>query len=102
MSLSELELPLLRSPRQTQELEVVGVLDRVANQLGVGLRKRVVEARQRVALAPSKIGRDLGLQNVAGPPVLECLVGVPLARVAIGELVYELQIVPPRQFAHGL
>lgn len=42
-----------------------GLIPCVANELGVRHRQRVVEVRQGVALAPSKIGRDLGLQDVA-------------------------------------
>jgi hypothetical protein len=60
-----LEVALLRFVGEAEELEVVGVLDRVTDELGVRLRQRVVEARQGVTLASSKIRRYLGLQDVA-------------------------------------
>jgi len=43
------------------------------------LWQRVIEARQRVALASSKVGRDLSLQHIARPPVIYRLCRVPEA-----------------------
>ena len=92
---SQLELPLLRPLSQAEELEVVGVLYRVANELGVGLRQRVLEAGERAALAPTEITHDLSLQNVARPAVLNCFVRVPKPRIAVIELRQQCDVLSP-------
>jgi hypothetical protein len=69
-----------------EELEVVGVLDRVANELGVGCREGVVEARERGALAATEVGRDLGLEDASGPAVFDGLRCIPEPDLGVLEL----------------
>lgn len=63
----ELEVALLGLHGETQELGVLGILDGVAQQLGVRPWKGAFDGGERVALAPSKVGRDLRLEGPARP-----------------------------------
>jgi len=96
------EVALLRIRRQVQELEVVGVLESVADKLGVRRRKRPVEGRERRPMAASQVARDLRLEHLARAAVFGGIARVPKASIAVPELVEEDDVVTPGQFGSRL
>ncbi|UEC43821.1 MAG: hypothetical protein METHAR1v1_1730002 [Methanothrix sp.] len=93
----------LRCPlSQAQEVEVVGVLEDLPGQIGLGRGKGPVEVCDRLSLTAEEVALDLVDENVPAPPVLHRLANVPLPFGPIFQLVQDHTVMKPRNLCSNL
>ena len=87
---------------QVEELQVVGVLGHLLDELGVAGWQRGGEVGRRRAGSPVQLAHDLVDQHVSGPAVGYGLVGVPFPQGLVIEPVQEDRDMAPGQLCNSL
>ena len=90
-----LELALLGVGTEREEVEDVGILQRLVCKVGLRRRQRCREVRERLPCALVEPALDLGDQDGSGPPVLDSLARVPFTDKRVGHLRDENEVVAP-------
>jgi hypothetical protein len=91
------ELALARRLAQPEKIELIGILEDLLRQIGLGSRQGAPEIRRRPALPQMQTALDLVNQDVAAPAMLDGGPGIPAARFGIGDFFEQGDLVPPGQ-----
>lgn len=97
-----LQVALVGSSIEGEEVEVVGVFEQALGEVGLGGGERAGEVGDGLALAAMERGVDLDGQDVAAPAVLDGGLGVPGADFGGAELVEQDAVVEPGQLCSNL
>ena len=87
---------------ERQELELVGVLERLAGEVGLRRGKGFFEIGLGLSLALVEVALDPVSEDAAAPAVLDGFAGVPQSRGQLLDLLDEHDVVPPGNPGHGL
>ena len=80
---------------EREELELVGILERLAGEVGLGRGEGLLEVRARLALALVQVALDPVHEDAAAPAVLDGLAGVPEPLLGPLQFLQQRQIVVP-------
>ena len=87
---------------EREKVEVVGVLQRLLREVGLGRRERGLEVGYGLALSLKQPRLDLVDQHSAAPSILDGLRGVPETLQWVFQLRDKLDVVAPGDFCHRL
>jgi len=90
------EISLLCIRRESQEVEVVRILDDLLCEVGLWWWQRGLEVRERLPLAPVKATLNLHDEDVSAPAVLDSLLDIPGPFNGSFHLIQKHAIVEPR------
>ncbi len=92
---TSLDFPFFGLSRRSRELEVVGILQKLACEVGLELRERSLEVCARLALPLMEVALDPMNQDVPAPAVFNGRSGVPEPFLPSLDLLDKRQIVVP-------
>lgn len=92
----EFEIPLPRHMAEGEETEVVGILDDLLGQVGLGIGQGLLEIGDGLAVALVKAGFDLEREDVPRPAVFQSLRRIPEAGGGVFDFLNEDDVVEPR------
>lgn len=97
-----LDLPLLYFRVQPQEIESIGILQRLYSQIGMWCRQAMLKIGDRLALAVEQAGFYMDVQHIARPTMLNGSTRIcqPLGRIL--EALEQYQVMAPGQLCSSL
>ena len=96
------ESALFRILLQREELEVVGILEKLMSQIGLGRGQGAFEVRDGFSLPGIEVALDLVNQDVAAPAVFRQMTSVPKTLILRLQFVEKNAVVPPGNFCNSL
>ena len=81
--------------RSAEEIEKVGIFEGLCHQFGVYRRQCGFEVVDSGSLSLMESGVDLNSENIARPPILHCLLDVPVPRFGVTDLVEKRAVMGP-------
>ena len=89
------DVSLVRLVPETEEIEVLGVLQDLGGEPGVRRAEALVKIRYRGAFSEVQLVLDLNIKSVARPGLCHRLAGIPLAQGRIVNLCNERHDMEP-------
>ena len=95
------EVALMRVAVEREEIEIVGVFERLFGEIGLRRRQGALKVGDGFAFALVQLRLNVVREHRAGPAVFDGLVGIPEADGGSLQLGQEQAIMSPRQFRNG-